>query len=61
MNTQLLTVRQAAERSTLSRRTIQRLIKDGALGVYRVCSRVRIPAADLERYLDAHFTPARQS
>ena len=55
----LLTLQDVAIRTTLSRRTIQRLVRAGTMPHYRLQGRIRIAPADVDKYLDARFIPAR--
>lgn len=55
----LLTIRGAAERSTLSRRSIQRLVRDGTLPHYRLLGRIRVSENDVDKFVEARFVPAR--
>ena len=47
----LLTIRETAERLAVSQRTVQRLLKNGALPAFRVGGSVRISEDELERWL----------
>jgi len=55
----LMTIQSAAERTTLSRRSIQRLVRDGVLPCYRLLGRIRISESDVEKFLDSRFVPSR--
>lgn len=50
----LLTIAEAAEHLGVSRRTLERRIAAGALAVFRDGSVVRVPGAELRRYVAAH-------
>lgn len=50
----LLTLRQAADRLNVNKRTVQRWIEKGLLRVVRFGRTVRIHEADLEDVIDAH-------
>jgi excisionase family DNA binding protein len=50
-STNLRTVNEVAERWELSRRTVERLIKSGALRAHRIGRLVRISDADAEDFL----------
>jgi excisionase family DNA binding protein len=47
------------ERTGVSARTWRRLISAGKIGVLRIEGSVRIPEAELERFLAERFVPAR--
>ncbi|WP_072766923.1 helix-turn-helix domain-containing protein [Nitrosospira sp. Nsp11] len=49
--TRLLTIPQAAERLSISRRTLEREINDGEIAVCRVRGRVLIAESDLNAYI----------
>jgi len=55
----MLTIQQVAEQTTLSRRSVQRLVKTHELPHYRVCNRVRFSPGDVDRFLSDRFVPAR--
>lgn len=55
----LLKLQQVAEQMTLSRRTCQRLVRAGTLPHFRLQGRIRVAEADVQRYIDARFIPAR--
>lgn len=50
--TQLLTVSEAAERLSVSERTIYRLLEDRELERIKVGATTRIPESDIERFVD---------
>ena len=43
-----------------SPRTGRRIIASGKIGVVRIGAAVRIPAAELTRFLSSHYTPPRE-
>jgi excisionase family DNA binding protein len=45
-------VNKAAERLSVHRSTIARLLHDGTLGFFRIGTRIIIPAENLQRYVD---------
>ena len=50
-----MTIKQAAERLSVSTKTISRRIQDGSIPIIRLGYKtIRIADADLERYLDKH-------
>lgn len=53
MTETLLTIEQVAERLTCSRRTVERLLSEGALPVVRVRRSPRVAASDVQAYLEA--------
>jgi len=50
----LLSPEQVARRCGLSRRAVYRAIERGELRASRLCSRIRIRAADVEAWVDEH-------
>jgi excisionase family DNA binding protein len=50
----LLSPEQVARRCGLSRRAVYRAIERGELRASRLCSRIRIRAADVEAWFDEH-------
>ena len=62
MRTTLLTKAEAAERLTVSVRTLEGLIARGALPAYRIApGTLRIKESDLEDYIDARLVaPAKK-
>ena len=57
----LLTIPEVAERLSLGRSTVYRLIRDGRLPAYNPAGKtVRVAEADLERYIAEHPAEPRQ-
>lgn len=54
----LLDMQVVVERTQVSARTWRRIIAAGRIGVLRIEGSVRIPEAELERFLTERFTPA---
>jgi excisionase family DNA binding protein len=51
---QYLSPRQVAERLSVSVKTVSRQIAEGELRASRIGRLLRIPAADVQRYVDRH-------
>lgn len=47
-----------AQRMGVSSRTVRRIIRGGKIGVCRIEGSVRVPEAELERFLSERFVPA---
>jgi excisionase family DNA binding protein len=56
----LLDLDAVVKRSNVSRRTWRREIAAGRIGVVRIAGSVRVPNSELEKYLSARYTPARE-
>lgn len=54
----LLDIQVVVEQTQVSARTWRRIIAAGRIGVLRIEGSVRIPEAELERYLSERFIPA---
>lgn len=54
----LLDMQAIVERTQVSARSWRRIIAAGRIGVLRIEGSVRIPEAELERFLAERFTPA---
>lgn len=52
----LLTLDHAADALSISARTVRRLIEQGELAPVRIGRALRVPRAELERYIDASIT-----
>ena len=53
--TQLLTVEQAAQRLSISSRTVGRMYRSGQIPYVKVRGRVRINPKDVEKYIENHY------
>jgi excisionase family DNA binding protein len=51
---ELITLQVAAKRLSLSTRTIRRFIENGDLAFVKIGRSIRIPLADLERFIKIH-------
>lgn len=58
MSTQLLTIREAADRLRVSRRTVESLLAAGEIGTVRIGRSVRIAEHHLDAFVEAHDRPA---
>jgi Helix-turn-helix domain len=56
----LLDLAAVIEMTKVSARSWRRIIRAGKIGVLRIEGSVRIPEAELERFLAERFTPARE-
>ncbi len=58
MSAQLLTIREAADRLRVSKRTVEQLLSNGEIGTVRIGRSVRIAEHHLEQFVAAHDRPA---
>lgn len=57
---QLLTVRQVGERLAIGRTMVHRMIADGTLASVKIGAARRIPASEVERFIEESLTAAGQ-
>lgn len=58
MSTQLLTIRDAADRLRVSKRTVEQLLANGEIGTVRIGRSVRIAEHHLAAFIAGHDRPA---